>query len=79
YETWAELFTTISSFIGREDGFYFRVPSSRNNRDSLDVTAGFQSRHLVYGHRVGVDVKYNVNLGKKATVQAVYAGVNVSF
>ncbi|MCD7896778.1 MAG: autotransporter outer membrane beta-barrel domain-containing protein [Planctomycetaceae bacterium] len=75
----AELFTTNASFIGPDDGLFFPVTSSRNNRDSLDVTAGFQSRHLVYGHRVGVDVKYNVNLGKKATVQAVYAGVNVSF
>ncbi len=75
----AKRFTTNAAFVGPDDPILFPVTSSGNNRDSLDITAGFRSSHLLYGYRVGVDVKYTVNMGRKATVQSVQAGVNLAF
>ncbi len=75
----AKRFTTNAAFIGPDDPILFPVTSSGHNRDSLDITAGFRSSHLLNGYRVGVDVEYTVNMGRKATVQSVQAGVNLAF
>ncbi|MCC8167422.1 MAG: autotransporter outer membrane beta-barrel domain-containing protein, partial [Planctomycetes bacterium] len=75
----AKHFSTSAAFVGPDDPVFFPVTSSRNTRDSLDVTAGFQTSHVMNGYWVGVDVKYTANLGRKATVQSVYAGLNLVF